>query len=428
MLRIEPGGVDPELIAVEGKAALRGQNGNVVPSVVIDIAVDAKGRRVAGRGHGPRCIESPVSRVIAEIDVPRGIGIKSDVEKAVIVEVAELRQIGGARRGQAVRCRHPAVRARVVPVAPDARRSESEDQIAKPVIVHVARVNAADRFRRGKPRHAVRESKGAIAEKHVRSRAGRQDVGKTVGVDIGRLEREADGAARESPRLAPRAVAMVLVEVQSIASAEGLADDIEPSVAVEISERRAEHAPRLAVCGEPAPPGCPRHAGAVAEGRTHERVAETAAAPVVVNAPGEIGKTVEVEIARRAPAIAEIARLMHRPRTGAVAEPDHDAVLAAIHVGRAVIAHRHDVEVAVAVEVVDLDLRVSFFHVRNLKTCRTGNERHAAARRRLVVAATGLVNRCAGDAQGERAEEHSQRDRVHSLVSVQRGIWTGFAG
>jgi len=102
----------------------------------------------------------------------------------------------------------------------------------------------------------------------------------------------------------------------------------------------------------------------------------------------------------QARSVTEIARLIHRPRAVAVAEPDHDAVLAAVHVGRTVIAHRHDVEVAVAVEIVDLELGVALFLVRILKAGRSGDERHAAARRRLVAAAPGIAACAKGQDQG----------------------------
>ena len=63
---------------------------------------------------------------------------------------------------------------------------------------------------------------------------------------------------------------------------------------------------------------------AAADARVDQPCAESAAAVIVVNPPGQVHLPVPVQVTGGAPAVAEVARLVDGPTPRPVAQPDHD--------------------------------------------------------------------------------------------------------
>ena len=111
------------------------------------------------------------------------------------------------------------------------------------------------------------------------------------------------------PRRRPGAVAVVAIHVNTVAAAERVAREIQITVAVEVGERRAEHAVRFAVGRKAVVPRRPRQPGAVAERHLDDLVAEIGRAVVVMHRIRDVGQAIAVGIPDRDAAVAEGAVL-----------------------------------------------------------------------------------------------------------------------
>ena len=193
------------------------------------------------------------------------------------------------------------------------------------------------------------------SEHDVGGGSGADEVHVAVGVDVAGFEVVVGVFGRGGVLLGPGAVAVVFVDVVAVSGAEGLGDEVEEAVVVEVGEVGGAHAVGFAAGAKSGGPGGPGGAGAVAEGGADEGVAVADGAVVVVDAPGDVGVAVEVEVADGTAAVAEVSVLVDGPGSGAVAEPGHDAVFLGVDVGVAVVADAEDVEVTVLVDVCEFD-------------------------------------------------------------------------